>query len=106
MTKNSSNFSNQQSLQSLQSEACNAIRENIAANNIVAIDNEGMAQSLEIEDGKPRPENIIRVTLYFQALDHKINANGPIIKPVKRGGFTVVEWGGTEIESGMKRHAK
>ena len=59
MTKNSSNFSNQQSLQSLQNEARNAIEKNIAANKIAAIDDEGMAQSLEIEEGKPRPENII-----------------------------------------------
>jgi len=42
----------------------------------------------------PKPDTIIRVTLYFEALDNKISLPQPQIVPIKRQGFTVVEWGG------------
>ena len=42
----------------------------------------------------PKPDTIIRVTLYFEALDNKISLPQPKIMPIKRQGFTVVEWGG------------
>lgn len=42
----------------------------------------------------PNPEKLIRVNLYFDPLDKKIDAQAPVIKPVERKGFTVVEWGG------------
>ncbi|GEM_PF-1970152 len=43
---------------------------------------------------EPNPDNIIRVILYFEALDNKIEINPPIINTVERKGFSVVEWGG------------
>lgn len=42
----------------------------------------------------PRPQTVIRITLYFEALDKKLEIKNPLILPVKRQGFTVVEWGG------------
>jgi hypothetical protein len=42
----------------------------------------------------PKPDNLIRVTLYFQALDKKISVSPPTILPVSRSGYTAVEWGG------------
>ncbi|MBI2031949.1 MAG: hypothetical protein HYT08_05025 [Candidatus Levybacteria bacterium] len=42
----------------------------------------------------PKPDTIIRVTLYFEALGKTIDVKEPIINPIKRQGFTVVEWGG------------
>lgn len=42
----------------------------------------------------PSPDNIIRVTLYFEALDRKVDVNPPSFPVFKRTGFTVVEWGG------------
>jgi len=42
----------------------------------------------------PRPTTVIRVTLYFKPLEQKIDVAEPVILPVKRAGFTVVEWGG------------
>lgn len=42
----------------------------------------------------PTPDNIIRVTLYFKALDTKIGVRPPKITTPERSGFTVVEWGG------------
>jgi hypothetical protein len=42
----------------------------------------------------PEPDSIIRLSLYFEALDQKKEVNRPqIITPV-RFGFSVVEWGG------------
>ncbi len=42
----------------------------------------------------PKPTTIIRVRLYYQALDEKIEVSPPVMRSVKRDGFTVVEWGG------------
>ncbi len=42
----------------------------------------------------PKPDNFIRITLYFQALDNYKIVQEPTIPVVKRDGFTAVEWGG------------
>ena len=43
----------------------------------------------------PKETTMIRVRLYFQALDEKIDINEPVIEASsKRNGFSVVEWGG------------
>lgn len=42
----------------------------------------------------PVPNKIIRVTIYFQALDGPINIESPTFTTPTRDGFTVVEWGG------------
>lgn len=42
----------------------------------------------------PAPDTIIRVSLYFEARDEQILIDPPQITPVKRGKFTIVEWGG------------
>lgn len=41
----------------------------------------------------PPPESLLRITLYFQPLNEKINVPAPQIKPFTRKGFTVIEWG-------------
>lgn len=52
---------------------------------------------------EPNPDNIIRVILYFESLEKKIDLNPPVITDFKRSGFiqhqrgagfTVIEWGG------------
>lgn len=42
----------------------------------------------------PKPDTVIRITLYFEALDKKTEVTPPYLTPVDRTGFTVVEWGG------------
>jgi hypothetical protein len=42
----------------------------------------------------PTPQNLIRVSLYFQALDKSVTVLPPLILPVNRDGYTAVEWGG------------
>ncbi|MFH1186848.1 MAG: hypothetical protein V1697_01595 [Candidatus Levyibacteriota bacterium] len=42
----------------------------------------------------PNPDVFIRVRLYFEALDKKVNIKEPVIVTPQRKGFTAVEWGG------------
>lgn len=42
----------------------------------------------------PKPDSIIRVRFYFEALEKKIEVKEPKITTPKKNGFTVVEWGG------------
>ena len=42
----------------------------------------------------PTPDIFIRVRLYFETLDKKVNIKEPVINTPQRKGFTAVEWGG------------
>ncbi len=42
----------------------------------------------------PKPATMVRVRLYFEALEKKITVTKPTIQTPTRSGFTVVEWGG------------
>ena len=46
----------------------------------------------------PKPDSILRVFMAFKPIQKPINIEAPVIKPYVRNGFTVVEWGGTEIK--------
>lgn len=43
---------------------------------------------------QPKADTIIRVRLYFEALDEKRSVEAPILITPKREGFVVAEWGG------------
>ncbi len=45
----------------------------------------------------PTPDSIQRVFMAFQALDEEITVPEQTLTPFTRSGFTVIEWGGTEI---------
>ncbi len=60
------------------------------------------ATSAEIEDYMPLavtplPDTTIRAMMEFQPLDEQREVNEQILTPAERHGFTVVEWGGSEI---------
>jgi hypothetical protein len=42
----------------------------------------------------PQPDSVLRVSLFFKAMDEKISVPEPKIDSFTRTGFTVVEWGG------------
>jgi hypothetical protein len=42
----------------------------------------------------PKPQTLIRVILHFQNSDSAFSIPEPVISPLQRNGFTVVEWGG------------
>lgn len=50
---------------------------------------------LEIE---PKPDSLLRVFMVFKPLDRAIEIKEQVLAPFSRYGFTVVEWGGTELK--------
>lgn len=46
----------------------------------------------------PKPDSILRVFMIVKSLDKYINIKKQEIRPFERKGFTVIEWGGTEIK--------
>lgn len=46
----------------------------------------------------PAPETIIRVNMVWKASDEFVDIKAEELTPVKREGYTVVEWGGTELK--------
>ena len=48
-------------------------------------------------DINPKPDTLIRVRMEYKALDKKIKVKEQKLNKVERQGYTVVEWGGTNI---------
>lgn len=46
----------------------------------------------------PKPETFIRVLMTYKKLDNKIDIKEQELTKVVRNGYTVIEWGGTEIK--------
>lgn len=46
----------------------------------------------------PSPDTLIRIIMDWKSLDNSIDVKEQTLTPVTRNGFTVVEWGGTEIK--------
>jgi hypothetical protein len=49
-------------------------------------------------DIAPKPNSILRIFMAYKVLNRRINIGSQEIKPFRREGFTVVEWGGTEVK--------
>lgn len=45
----------------------------------------------------PMPDTIIRVAMECKGLDQYIEVHEQKLTKIERNGFTVVEWGGTQI---------
>jgi hypothetical protein len=45
----------------------------------------------------PKPDSLLRVFMVYKPLDKAIEVKEQALTPFKRQGFTVVEWGGTEL---------
>ena len=65
--------------------------------NLITFQNEIYTSSASL-DILPKPDSILRVFMVYKALDKKIEIEEPIIESFERNGFTVVEWGGSEIK--------
>ena len=46
----------------------------------------------------PKPDTLIRVLMIYKKLDDKIDIKEQELIQVNRNGYTVIEWGGTEIK--------
>ena len=49
-------------------------------------------------DVYPRPDSVIRVWMSFKGLDEEIKVEEQKLETPERTGFTVVEWGGSELQ--------
>ena len=47
---------------------------------------------------KPKPDSMLRVFMVFKPINKKIEIEPQVFQPFERKGFTVVEWGGTEVK--------
>lgn len=46
----------------------------------------------------PKPDSVLRVMMLYQPLNRPVSVPPQTLKPFVRKGFTVVEWGGTEVD--------
>lgn len=46
----------------------------------------------------PEPDSLQRVFMTFKALDKSIEIEEQVLEPFERSGYTVIEWGGSEIK--------
>jgi len=53
---------------------------------------------LEKINVNPKPDASIRILMEYKGLDRNINVNKEKLNKIDRKGFTLVEWGGTEIK--------
>jgi hypothetical protein len=47
---------------------------------------------------EPKPDSMLRVFMVYKSLNEKVEVTPQEIKSFSRNGFSVVEWGGTEVE--------
>jgi endoglucanase len=47
---------------------------------------------------EPRPDSVLRVYMAFKPLSFPITVPPQDLKPFERKGFTLVEWGGSEVK--------
>ncbi len=48
---------------------------------------------------QPKPESILRVYMIFKSIDSPVNIPEQKLKSFQRKGFTVIEWGGSQIDN-------
>lgn len=66
------------------------------AYNLVSFQNEAYTDSAVLTID-PAPDTLIRVFMAWKPLSTAVTIEEQELKPVERNGFTVVEWGGTEV---------
>lgn len=52
----------------------------------------------------PEPDSILRVFMVYKALDEKIEVNPQVLTTFERKGFSMIEWGGSEISGGFEKY--
>lgn len=65
--------------------------------NLISFPNEEYAEAVGLEI-EPAPDTIIRVFMVFRGIESPIDVPPQTFHGAERHGFTVVEWGGTELE--------
>lgn len=65
--------------------------------NVIGFPSEEYSQQARLEIA-PAPDTVIRVFMVFKPVAKRIGIAPATLKPITRRGFTVVEWGGTELD--------
>lgn len=65
--------------------------------NLITFQNELYTESAVLSI-TPTPDSLLRVFMVYQPLEKPIEIEAPEIKSFEREGFTVVEWGGAELQ--------
>ena len=64
--------------------------------NLIAFQQEAYTDLAELNIS-PKPDNVLRIYMTFEALDEPVESEITMPEPFVRDGFTVVEWGGSEL---------
>ncbi|MGM9617532.1 hypothetical protein [Butyricicoccus sp.] len=64
--------------------------------NLITFQTDAYTSSARL-DITPEPDSILRVFMAYQALEEPVEVEAPELEYAERTGFTVVEWGGTEV---------
>lgn len=64
--------------------------------NLITFQEERYTQNAKMEV-MPKPDSILRVFMAYKALQKPIQIQEPSLKRFERKGFSVVEWGGTQM---------
>ena len=67
------------------------------AYNLISFQGENYTDAARLEI-TPAPDSVLRVFMAWQALDAPIEIEPQTLPTFERIGFTVVEWGGSEIK--------
>lgn len=65
--------------------------------NLITFQGEEYAEHAKLKIS-PEPDSILRVFMVYKPLDGPVDVPEQELEPFVRDGFTVVEWGGTEME--------
>ena len=65
--------------------------------NIISFQTEAYTNSARLEV-TPTPDSIIRVFMAYKASDEYVYIEAQELTAPNREGFTVIEWGGTEVK--------
>jgi hypothetical protein len=65
--------------------------------NLIAFQSKAYTDSAKL-DISPKPDSLLRVFMTYKPLQNKIDVPEQTLEPFVRKGFTVVEWGGSEVK--------
>ncbi len=64
--------------------------------NLIAFQSEAYTKQAEL-NVTPEPDSVLRVFMAYKPLDSKIDIEPQVFETFERQGFTVIEWGGCEV---------
>lgn len=69
--------------------------------NVIAFQKDNYLRAARL-DVSPQPDTVIRVFMAWKKVDNFVTINPQKLETVQRKGFSLVEWGGTEVKGGKQ----